>query len=148
METVKGQKRRDIIDLLDEEELKYQRVVEQGNVFNIQCDNDEEVSIPHEMDGLKISNQLVEEHLKIKEEGFFRGKKTEGHLRVHSTEIETEGKPKVEINIRNGYIQERVTRALGRMGKGTHQPVQWPPSRQTSLYQPLAPETANVGFVR
>jgi hypothetical protein len=54
---VKGLKRRDLMDLLDEEELKYQRVVEQGNWFNIQCNNDEEVSRALEMDGLQISNQ-------------------------------------------------------------------------------------------
>ncbi len=57
MGTVKGLKRRDLIDLLDEEELKYQRVVEQGNGLNIQCDNDDEVSRALEMDGLQISNQ-------------------------------------------------------------------------------------------
>jgi hypothetical protein len=44
MGNVKGLKRRDLIDLLEEEELKYQLVVEQGNGFNIQCDNNEEVS--------------------------------------------------------------------------------------------------------
>ena len=117
MGTVKGLKRRDLIDLLEEEELKYQRVVEQGNGFNIQCDNDEEVSRALEMDGLQVSNQplrvtrtnksmkvkdifqLVEEHLKIKEEALSRGKKTEGHRRVHSTEKEPETKPKVELKI-------------------------------------------------
>ncbi len=55
---------------------------------------------------------------------------------------------KVHHNIRNGYIQGRVTMAKGRAGKGTHKPVQWPLSRQTSLYPPLTPETANVGFVK
>ncbi len=103
MGTLKGLKRRDLMDLLEEEGLKYQRVVEQGNGFNIQCDRDEEVSKALEMDGLHISNQplrvirtnrsmkvkdifqLVEEHLKIKEEALSTGKKTEGHGRVHST---------------------------------------------------------------
>ncbi len=83
MGAVKGLKRRDLMDLLDEEDLKYQRVVEQGNGFNIQCDNDDVVSRALEMDGLQISNQplrvtrtkesmkvkdifqLVEEHPKI-----------------------------------------------------------------------------------
>ncbi len=57
MGTTKGLKRSDLMDLLHEEELKYQRVIEQGNGFNIQCDNDEEVSRALEMDGLQISNQ-------------------------------------------------------------------------------------------
>ncbi len=105
------------MDLLEEEELKYQRVVEQGNGFNIQCDNDEEVSRALEMDGLQVSNQpwqvtrtnksmkvkvifqLVEEHLKIKKEALSRGKKTEGHRRLHSTEKEPETKPEVEIKV-------------------------------------------------
>ncbi len=43
--------------------------------------------------------QLVEENLKIKEEALSRGKKTEGHRRVHSTEKEPETKPKVEIKM-------------------------------------------------
>jgi hypothetical protein len=240
------------MDLLEEEELKYQRVVEQGNGFNIQCDNDEEISRALEIDGLQISNQplrvtrtnkslkvkdifqLVEGHLKIKEEALSRGKKT-GHRRVHSTEKEPETKTKVEIkmeektaieplktfkpapahrrplpgppashfagfpgngaphsssksnwpqnpsmgwgpgshkrynagmqitpsqprqhqekgqvhpSLRNGYIQGRGTRAKGREGKDTHQPVQWPPSKQTSLYPLLTPETANVSVVK
>jgi len=105
------------MDLIGEEELKYQRVVEQGNGFNIQCDNEEEVSRALEMDGLQVSNQplrvtrtnksmkvkdifqLVEEQLRIKEEALSRGKKTEGHRRVHSTDKEPEAKPKVEIKI-------------------------------------------------
>ncbi len=57
-------------------------------------------------------------------------------------------KGQVHHNIRNGFIQGRVTRAEGRAVKVTHQPVQWPPSRQISLYPPLAPETSNVGFVK
>ncbi len=56
MGTVEGLKRRDLMDLLEKEKLKYQRVVEQKNVFNIQCDNDEEVSRAFEIDGLQISN--------------------------------------------------------------------------------------------
>ncbi len=48
------------MDLLGEEELKYQRVVEQGNGFNIQFDNDEEVSRALQMDGLQISNQPLQ----------------------------------------------------------------------------------------
>ncbi len=72
------------MDLLEEEELKYQRLVEQGNGFNIKCDNDEEVSRALEMVGLQVSDQqlrvirtkksmkvkdifqLVEEHLKLR----------------------------------------------------------------------------------
>ncbi len=42
----------------------------------------------------------------------------------------------------------KVTRAKGNAGKGTHQLVEWPPSKLTSLYPPEAPETANVGFVK
>ncbi len=117
MGTVKGLKRRDLMDLLEEEELKYQQVVEQGNGFNIQCDNDEEVSRALEMDELQISNQplrvtrtnksmkvkdifqLVEEHLKIKEEALSREKKTQGHRKVHSTEKEPETKLKMEFKV-------------------------------------------------
>ena len=91
--------------------------MEHGNGFNIQGDNDEEVSRALEMDGLDILNQplrvtrtnksmkvkdifqLVEEHLKIKEEALSRGKKTEGHRRVHSTDTGPETKPKVEVKI-------------------------------------------------
>ncbi len=112
------------MDLLDGEELKYQRAVEQGNEFNIQCDNDDEVSRALEIDGLKISNQqlrvtrtnksmkakdlfqLVEEHLKIKIETLSRGKKKEGHRRVHSTEKEPETKPKVEIKVEENTANE------------------------------------------
>ncbi len=126
MGTVKGLKRRFLMDLLDEGELKHQRVVEQGNGFNIQCDNDEEISRAHEMDGLLISNQplrvtrskismkvkdifqLVEEHLKIKEETLSRGKKTEGHRRVHSTKKEPETKPKVEIKVEEKTASEHL----------------------------------------
>ncbi len=57
MGTEEGLKRRDLMDLLEKEGLKYQRVVEQGNRFNIQCDSNEEVSRALEMDRLHISNQ-------------------------------------------------------------------------------------------
>ncbi len=60
MGTVKGLKRRDIMDLLDEEGLKYQRVEEHGNGFNIQCENNDEVSRALEMDGLQVSNQPLQ----------------------------------------------------------------------------------------
>ncbi len=57
-------------------------------------------------------------------------------------------KGQVQHSLRNGYIQGRGTRAKGRAGKETHQPVQWLPSQQTSLYPLLTPETANVSVLK
>ncbi len=53
-----------------------------------------------------------------------------------------------QLSLQNGYIRGRGTRAKGRAGNGTHQTVQWPPSKQTSLYPLQAPETANVNVVK
>ncbi len=96
------------MDLMDEEEL---------NRLNIQFDNDEKVSRALEMDGLQISNQplrltrtnnsmkvkdilqLLEKHLKIKEEALSRVTKTEGQRKVHCKDKETEKKPKIKIKI-------------------------------------------------
>ncbi len=48
----------------------------------------------------------MEEHLIINEKALSRGKKTEGHRRVHSTKKEPDAKPKVEIKVEENTASE------------------------------------------
>ncbi len=86
--------------------MKYESIKEQSNGFLVKCEDEREAQRAIDLDGALIGTQalrvtrsvipltpkaifdLVHEQLKIKEEAQTRGKRTEGHRRVHQADQE------------------------------------------------------------
>jgi hypothetical protein len=104
--TVRGLKRRELMEILESADVKYESIKEQSNGFLVKCEDEREAQQAIDLDGALVGTQtlrvtrsvlpltpkaifdLVHEQLKIKEEAQTRGKRTEGHRRVHQTEQE------------------------------------------------------------
>jgi hypothetical protein len=94
------------MEILESAEVKYESIKEQSNGFLVKCEDEREAQQAIDLDGVLVGNQilrvtrsvipltpkaifdLVHEQLKIKEEAQTRGKRTEGHRRVHQAEHE------------------------------------------------------------
>ena len=110
MSTNRGLSQRQLTTLLKKEELGYQQVAAIGTGFNVQCNNEEEVTSALEMEGLEVGGQslrvtrtnktlgvsaifkLVGDSIGIREEAASRGRKTEIQGRVYITEAELVGR--------------------------------------------------------
>ena len=59
MSTTKGLRRREFVDLLQNEGLRYITFKEQGLGFTVQCEDEEEVTTALEMDGMQVGRQIL-----------------------------------------------------------------------------------------
>jgi hypothetical protein len=94
------------MEILESADVKYESIKEQSNGYLLKCEDEREAQQLIDLDGALVGTQtlrvtmsvlpltpkaifdLVHEQLKIKEEAQTRGKRTEGHRRVHQTEQE------------------------------------------------------------
>jgi hypothetical protein len=94
------------MEILESADVKYESIKEQSNGFLVKCEDEREAQQAIDLNGALVGTQtlrvtrsvlpltpkaifdLVHEQLKIKEEAQTRGKRTEGHRRVHQTEQE------------------------------------------------------------